>query len=382
MPYYNPESVRLISQAANVPVFTYSDMGFGDGSVGGYILSFRKIGLVAGETAIKLLNGTDPATIKINSRDLFDRMYDWRQLNRWGLAGSDLIPKDSRIMFDEINFFEKFRIIIIAAVFFLIIQSLLIINLVRLNRKQRQITGQLMEAENKYRELVREDRILRLSQIISSLSHELNQPLTAILSTAQAGIRFTDAGNLEPELMKELFSNIAEDDKRTASILSSIRAMLKLEKREKEKVNLNDLIKEVINIYHAESINKNINLDLTLEDQPVFIIADSIQIQQVLMNFILNAIQSIEKIDAVNRHILITEQLENDGVTVTVRDFGEGIAETLKDKLFKPFVTSKKEGTGIGLAISRSIIDDHKGKIWAENMPDGGSIFAFSLKIY
>jgi two-component system sensor kinase FixL len=239
-----------------------------------------------------------------------------------------------------------------------------------------------MEAENKYRELVREDRILRLSQIISSLSHELNQPLTAILSTAQAGIRFTDAGNLEPELMKELFSNIAEDDKRTASILSSIRAMLKLEKREKEKVNLNDLIKEVINIYHAESINKNINLDLTLEDQPVFIIADSIQIQQVLMNFILNAIQSIEKIDAVNRHILITEQLENDGVTVTVRDFGEGIAEILKDKLFKPFVTSKKEGTGIGLAISRSIIDDHKGKIWAENMPDGGSIFAFSLKIY
>ncbi len=267
--YYNPESVRLISQAANVPVFAYSDMGFGDGSVGGHILSFKKIGLIAGETAIKILNGSDPASIKIGNRDIFEHLYDWRQLKRWGLAGSDLVPKGSRIMFEEVSFFKKFRIIIIATVIFLILQSLLIINLVRLNRKQKQVTAQLLEAENKYRVLIREDRVLRIGQLTASLSHELNQPLTAILSTAQAGIRFIDSNTLDPVLLQELFQNIVEDDKRTASILSSIRSMLKLEKREKERVNLNILVEEIINVYQGESVIKDIKLQMILPEQPV-----------------------------------------------------------------------------------------------------------------
>ena len=104
---------------------------------------------------------------------------------------------------------------------------------------------QISETENKYRELVREDRILQIAQLTASLSHELNQPLTAILSNAQAGIRFVNSGNNTPELMKEIFENIVEDDKRTASILSSVRGMMKLEKREKEPLNLNLLVKEV-----------------------------------------------------------------------------------------------------------------------------------------
>jgi len=382
VPYYNPESVRLISQAANVPVFAYSDMGFGDGSVGGHILSFKKIGIIAGETAIKILNGADPASIKIDSREIFEHMYDWRQLKRWELAGSELIPKGSRIMFEEISFFRKFRIIIIATVIFLIIQSLLIINLVRLNRKQRQVTAQLLEAENKYRALVREDRILRIGQLTASLSHELNQPLTAILSTAQAGINFIDSSTLDPVLLKELFQNIVEDDKRTASILSSIRGMLKLEKREKEKVNLNILVEEIINIYLGESIIRGIKLQMILPEQPVFILADPIQIQQVIMNLLLNAMQSIEKAQPKTRQVTIKEVADKELVTVSVRDHGEGIADSVKDKLFKPFVTSKKEGTGIGLSISRSIIEDHEGRIWAENVPDGGAIFSFSLKVY
>ncbi len=380
--YYNPESVRLISQAANVPVFAYSDMGFGDGSVGGHILSFKKIGLIAGETAIKILNGSDPASIKIGNRDIFEHIYDWRQLKRWGLAGSDLVPKGSRIMFEEVSFFKKFRIIIIATVIFLILQSLLIINLVRLNRKQKQVTAQLLEAENKYRVLIREDRVLRIGQLTASLSHELNQPLTAILSTAQAGIRFIDSNTLDPVLLQELFQNIVEDDKRTASILSSIRSMLKLEKREKERVNLNILVEEIINVYQGESVIKDIKLQMILPEQPVFILADPIQIQQVIMNLLQNAMQSFEKAQPGTRLVTIKEVVDKELVTVSVRDHGEGIADSVKDKLFNPFVTSKNEGTGIGLSISRSIIDDHQGRIWAENVPEGGAIFAFSLKVY
>jgi signal transduction histidine kinase len=378
--YFNPESIRLISRNANSPVFCFNDMGFGEGAVGGYLLSFKKIGTMAGEAAVKIIKGADPGSIKINETELYEYKYDWRELKRWDLIGSDLIPKGSKILFEETGFFKEFRLIILAALIFVIIQSLLIIKLVSLYRKQRQITGQLIVAENKYRELIREDRILRLSQLTASLSHELNQPLTAILSTAQAGIRFIDSNNMDHDLMKELFQNIAEDDKRTASILSSIRGMLKLERREKERLNLNMLIEEIITIYRSESTKKGIRLEVNLPDQPVCIVADPIQIQQVIMNLIMNAMQSIEKAQTGKRLIIISEVSDDESVTVSLRDYGEGITESVKDRLFKPFVTSKQEGTGIGLSISRSIIDEHQGEIWAENMPDGGANFAFRLK--
>jgi C4-dicarboxylate-specific signal transduction histidine kinase len=251
-----------------------------------------------------------------------------------------------------------------------------------LNRKQKLITRQLIESENRFRELVREDRILSLGLMNASITHELNQPLTAILSTAQAGIRFIDSDKADPAMIKQIFQNVVEDDKRAASILSSIRSMMKLEKREKEKVDLNKLIKEIINIYQGEATVKQIQLNVKLTEQPVNIFADQIQIQQVLLNFITNASQAIEGSKTVNKTIVITETVDNDFVTVSVRDYGEGIDESLKDKIFSPFITSKKEGSGIGLAISQSIIQDHHGKVRAENMPGGGASFSFILKVY
>jgi signal transduction histidine kinase len=379
--YYNPESIRLISKAANAPVFNLTDMGFGQGAIGGYLLSFEKVGLLGGDIALKILNGDDPNSIIIRENDCYEYLFDDRELKRWGLDGSELLPKGSRIRFEEVSFLDRYKLFIIAGILFLVLQSLLIINLVRLNRKQKLITQQLIDSENRYRELVREDRVLRLGQLTAALSHELNQPLTAILSTAQAGLRFIDSGKADPELLKEILQNIVEDDKRTANILSSIRGMMKLEKKEKEKVNLNALIDELITIYKSEATLMRVRLSVNLTEKPVYVIADGIQIQQVMLNFISNAAQAADMAKAKNRNIIISEIINNEDVTVSVRDFGDGITDPVADILFKPFRTTKKEGLGIGLAISKSIIDDHHGKIWAENMPDGGANFAFSLKI-
>jgi C4-dicarboxylate-specific signal transduction histidine kinase len=251
-----------------------------------------------------------------------------------------------------------------------------------MNDKQKLMTRQIRETENKYRALIREDRILRIGQLTASLSHELSQPLTAILSTAQAGIRFIDSGNYTPQFMREIFQNIVEDDKRTASILSSVRGMMKLEKREKERLNLNLLIDEVFAIFRSEAKVRDIKLNAQLPDEPVYIFGDGTQIQQVILNFVFNAMQSIEESEAENRMINITESLNENYVTVSVRDFGGGIPDSIKDTMFKPFVTSKNDGIGIGLSISQSIINDHQGKLWAENMPGGGAEFSFSLKMH
>lgn len=381
VPYYNPESVRLIHQAANAPIFCYSDMGFGEGAFGGYILSFKKVGLRAGEAAVKILDGVDPNAIFISKNDIYEYIYDWRQLKRWHLEHSDLIYRGSDIQFEETGFLGKYKLIITFAFLFLVLQSLLIIKLVQSNRKKSLMTVQLLETENKFRELVREDRILSMGQLTASLSHELNQPLTSILSMSQAGNRYLESDNPDMEMLKEIFQDITESDKRAASILSGIRGMMKLEKRDKEKVNLNTLIEELVVIYGSEAIEKKINLIVKLQEQPVFIMADQTQIQQVILNLISNASHSIEKIKAKNNKIIISEVIDEATVIVYVRDYGEGIPESVMKTLFKPFVSSKKDGSGIGLAISRSIIDDHQGKIWAENMPDGGAMFSFSLKI-
>jgi signal transduction histidine kinase len=380
--YYNPESVRLISKSANAPVFTYSDMGFGDGSFGGKIMSFKKIGPLAGATAVKILNGTDPQSIIISPTDYYDYLLDWRELVKWKLTGLEKKKPDSTVLFKEITLIGKYKWILTAGIAFLILQSLLIASLIRMNARQKMMTGQIIEADRRYMDIIREDRILRTGLLSASLSHELNQPLTAILSTAQAGKRFLDSNNLNPGLLKEIFDNIVEDNYRAASILKSIRGLMKLEKREKERVNLNNLIVEISDLYRSKAIELNNKLDLQLSDNNVFVIADAIQIQQVILNFISNASQSIKKTMNNLNIITISEILDDDYVTVSVRDYGSGIDEAVRDKLFTPFVTSRNEGIGVGLAISRFIIEDHQGKIWAENKLDGGAEFSFKLKVY
>jgi signal transduction histidine kinase len=382
IPYFNPEAIRLIRRESNLPVFNYNDTGFGEGSIGGYVISFEKVGPLTGEAVVKVLNGADPNSIQINESDYYSYLFDWRELKRWNLDGSKLIPAGSNIKFKEYNFIDKYKWILGAVLLFLVLQSILIANLFRLNRNQKLMTKKVIETENRYREFLHEDRSLRLGQLTSSLSHELNQPLTAILSTAQAGINFINSNEATPELLKQIFQKIVENDKRGASILSSIRGMMKLESREKEKVNLNSLIDEVASVYRNEASLRDIKLSVTLTDEPVYIFADGIQIQQVLLNLILNASQSMQRANSEHNAIDISQTTNNGEVVISVRDYGNGIDESIKEKLFKPFVTLKKEGMGIGLSICRSIIEDHEGKIWAENMTDGGANFSFSLKIF
>jgi signal transduction histidine kinase len=381
VPYYNPEAIRLISISANSPVFAYSDMGFGDGSVGGYILSFRKTGLKAGEIAVKILNGADPNSFIVTEKDYYEYIFDWRQLKRWNLLNSALLPAGSTVLFREVNLIEEYKWVIGAALLFLVLQTMLIANLIRLNRNQKLMTEKVIETENRYREFLHEDRSLRLGQLTASLSHELNQPLTAILSNAQAGINFINSNEATPDLLKQILQRIVDNDKRGASILSSIRAMMKLESRQKEKTDLNWLIQEVVDVFRSEARKQSIKVFVHMFNEPVYVKADKIQIQQVLLNLLFNASQSMQHIHSDKKAVDIFQTLSDDSITISVCDYGKGIDESIKDTIFKPFLTSKREGMGIGLSICRSIIEDHEGKIWVENKTDGGAKFSFSLKI-
>lgn len=379
VPYYNPEAVRIFSRAARAPVFTFTQMGFGEGSLGGYLVSFSKVGSLAGVAAVNVLNGTDPNSITVKEDEYYGYMFDDRQLKRWGLSHSAALPDNTVIFFEETNFFQEYKYLIIVAAFFLLTQSFLIVRLIIMFRQQKAMTMALQQSESKYRELLREERILQIGQLTASLSHELNQPLTAILSTAQAGLRVLDFEENDKELLREILQNIVEDDKRTASILSSLRGMMKLEHREKEPFDLNEIIREMGSIYRSEMIDNDIMLEIKLPAEPVQVLADKPQIQQVLMNLIANAIYATKYTGKTYSRIILTEWIDGRTVVVSVRDFGKGIDKKLMPEIFKPFVTDKKDGMGIGLPICKSIIEAHSGRIWAENMPDGGAQFIFSL---
>jgi C4-dicarboxylate-specific signal transduction histidine kinase len=284
-------------------------------------------------------------------------------------------------LFEEINPIDKYKWFGGVGLLFIVLQSILIAALIKLNKRQKLMTQKIIDTESRYNRFLHEDRSLRLGQLTASLSHELNQPFTAILSNAQAGINFINSNQATPELLKEIFQKIVDNDKRGASVLSSIRGMLKLEIREKEKTDLNYLIEEVVTVFEGEASKLSTKLFVQLKDTPIYVLADKIQIQQVILNLIFNASQSMERSDTKNKTIDITQSVSDEDIVVSIRDYGNGIDESILAKVFNPFVTSKSEGMGMGLAICRSIIEDHGGKIWAENLPEGGAKFSFSLKM-
>ncbi len=381
VPYYNYESLRLISKASNVPVFAYTDMGFGEGAIGGYILSFRKVAENAGNAAVSILNGGNPGLLHFSESDCYENMFDWRILKRWHIENSPFIPKGSIIMFREKDYFDIYKWQIVAVMLFIILESLLIVYLFRINHRQKEIMNQKVEAEFLYRKIFREERLQRMSELTASLSHELNQPLTATIYNAQALKRWINSESPDRRKIEDILDHIIKDNKRAGSIISSIRSLMKLESREKENIYLNRVIQDTVRLCYPDLNQNRITIEVAVPDKPVIVLGDRIQLQQVLINLILNASNAMLKMPAGERRITITLKEQENRAVVTVSDTGPGIDEKIIDRIFKPFITSGQDGFGIGLALSRTIIENHEGKIVAANLPGGGARFSFSLKL-
>jgi signal transduction histidine kinase len=372
----------MISNSTDAPVVMLWD-GFrtNKGGIGGYVFSYYNVGKEVGTAAREILNGTPAQDVSINQDSFYLYVYDWQELKKWGLTNSKAVPGDSLFYYYDRSFLAENKWYALGLILFLISETMLIMYLYRLNRRQREITERNFETEKMYRELMREDRFSKMTELTASLSHELNQPLTAILFSAQAGKRFLQSGKLNKEQAGQILDNIIEDDKRAGGIISSVRSLMKIELREKEKTDINSLIRETVELVRNDAIRQNVKIVLTLEADSIAVLADKIQLQQVMLNFIRNSEIAMENNDPANKKLEILTSIYKVYVTVTVRDSGPGIDSNIIDNVFKPFVTNRKGGTGIGLALSRSIIEAHNGSIWAENITGGGAVFSFRLPV-
>jgi two-component system sensor kinase FixL len=212
------------------------------------------------------------------------------------------------------------------------------------------------------------------------MAHEINQPLTAILSNAQAARRFLSTTEPDLEEIRDILDDIVRDDKRVSEVIRRMRALLKKQTPSYESFDLNEAVRECIALVNSAPLLDGLSIKAETDSAQLLVRADRVQLQQVLFNLMVNASGAMRGAPQPSRKMVIKTAME-DGrtVKVSVTDSGTGIDEDKVDRLFEPFFTTKPEGMGMGLSISQTIIKAHGGKMGALNNPEGGATFHFTL---
>jgi PAS domain S-box-containing protein len=246
--------------------------------------------------------------------------------------------------------------------------------------KQRRTEEALFKAEA---ELAHVDRVTTMGELAASIAHEVNQPLTAVIATADLCYAKSKSGKADANEIQEMLSEVVADARRVNEIISRIRGLLRKSNPVKIPLAINDIIREVCAMLMSEMTLKRIKLNTELEADLPLILGDRIQLQQVLLNLIENGVEAMLGIKHRPRELLI-KSAKNDAseVMVSVRDSGSGVGPKDLERIFEPFYTTKATGMGMGLSISRRIIKDHEGKMWAVPNAGCGLTFHFSLPFF
>jgi PAS domain S-box-containing protein len=225
------------------------------------------------------------------------------------------------------------------------------------------------------------NRVALMGEMTASVAHELNQPLTAIANNASAARRFLQRGNIDPVLLQQLLQDMVTDSQRAGEVIRGIRALVQKDKTVvRSALNLNAVIADTLRLVSSDIVLRESVVITEMDHSLPQVEAVPVQIQQVLLNLIMNALDAVESRPPAERRIIIsTRSLNGESAEVSVRDFGTGLPKDRPDKVFDHFFSTKQTGMGMGLTIVRSIIETHGGKISAENAPDRGARFFFHL---
>jgi two-component system, LuxR family, sensor kinase FixL len=237
------------------------------------------------------------------------------------------------------------------------------------------------EARKHREELAHLNRVAIMGEMVGSLAHELNQPLTGIVNNASAGRRFIAKGRADLPKLDSLFEAVVEDGRRAGGIIRGIRNMVHKGEQVRCAVNLNDIIASVLRFVHSDALERHCELVTELDPELPLVDGDQVQLQQVLLNLLMNAFEAMGETPLPKRRVVIRSERESGArVRVSVRDFGTGLSEENPERIFEHFFSTKHNGLGMGLAIARSIIASHEGELAATNVEGGGACVYFSLR--
>ena len=243
----------------------------------------------------------------------------------------------------------------------------------------REAEGKLNYAQEM---LARLQRISSMAEMAASIAHELNQPLTAVLSHASACQARLEADSVDRAKLQNAIEKIVLSSRRASDVVDRIKRIYRRDQQALEPVEIHELVRSVVELLRGEMIRRSISIRVEPDLASAWVRADLVQMQQVLLNLIRNAMDAIDVAQNPPRrevYIALESQVQSGIVVVSIKDTGEGIAKDMEDKIFQPFFTTRKDGTGMGLAICRSIMESHGGRIWHESSKSGGASFCFSL---
>jgi signal transduction histidine kinase len=371
-------ALHRLHAVANAPIFCFEEAFFGRDVVGGPMHSVAELARKTVDAALRILGGEKPANVRIEPIEYAAPKYDWRELQRWGISESNL-PEGSEVLFREPGIWERHRwqLVLIAAV--ILIQSGLISGLLHERRRRR-----LAEVESRQRlaELAHVNRYSAVGELTTSIAHELNQPLGSILTNAETAELMLKASSPNLDELREILADIRRDDQRASEVIRRLRSVLKKAPFEIRDIELNETVREVIGFVGDVAAGRNIALSFYAPpDMELHVKGDPIQLQQVVLNLILNALDAIAEAQAGKREVSVMTGRSGNFAEIRVGDTGPGIAVANLKIIFDPFFTTKPQGMGMGLAIVRTILEAHHGTISAENQPFGGALFTVRLPI-
>ncbi len=379
------EPIKRIYEVANAPIFTNDTARVSDGVevVGGPMFSPAEAARTTAAVAVRILSGEKAGGIKVPTIELPAPKYDWRQLQRWNISESRL-PPGSEVLFREATVWQRYSWQIALIIAVILAQAGLISAMLH-QRRGRQLAE--VQSQQRMAELARVIRFSTAGELTASISHEINQPLGAILSNAETAVAILKSQSPDiaklPDVaeLKDIVNDILQDDRRASEVIRRMRSLLQKAPFELKNLDLNDLVRDTVEFLSTLAIGRSVELVSVVKSDALPIFGDRIQLQQVILNLVVNGIDAMKDTPSENRIISIRTSRVEELAELSVSDRGPGISEDKLKEIFEPFYTSKAGGMGMGLSIARTIIEAHHGLIWAKNRDHGGASFRIRLPV-
>jgi signal transduction histidine kinase len=375
---FNPhDSVALMAAASTAPVYGPLETFIGTGAVGGLSPSYEAMGEQAAQIIVQLLAGAAPSSVRLPEVTPIALRFDWRQVRRWRID-EEAIPADAIIYFREPTLWQAHREEAIIFIAVILLQAMLIAMLLLESRRRRNAE---LAVQKQRAELWHTSRLAVAGELTASIAHEINQPLGAILTNADAGELLLQSGTDRSDDLRRILADIRRDDMRASDVIRRLRALLAKHELERQPFDPNETVGDAVNLLGSEAQRRQVTLDLHPGAVATRVIGDPVQIQQVVINLALNAMDAVADAAVDRRVVEVSVGHTGNGVSIVVRDRGHGIAPEHLPRLFESFFSTKQRGMGLGLSIARTIVESHNGRIWAENGPGVGASFHVELPV-
>jgi signal transduction histidine kinase len=372
------DASKALAAAASVPVYGVHATYLGLGTLGGAMFDYGFTGRAAAQIGARILRGEAPSSIPVMPGSPRLLAVDARQLKRFGIP-ERRVPSDYEIRYREPSFWRQYWKRVVAVGIALAAETVLLAALLIERRQRRRAED---ENRQRRRELAHAGRLTAVGELTASISHEINQPLGAILANAEAAEMLLESedGNLDE--VRRILSDIRRDDLRASEVVRRVRELSGKREMEMKALDLNAIVESVSQLLEHEARRHAVAIQKDLASDLPAVQADAVSLQQVLINLAMNGIDAMSVTTVIRRRLVIATQAAGGVVEVRVSDTGHGIAEGDRARLFQSFFTTKEHGVGLGLSICRSIVEAHGGKIVGENNAYGGATFRFSLPAF